>query len=285
VIGSVQRFEQRFQVASPSGLAEPDKRPSVTPPAWLAKRSISIYAGVIAASVMALVLVRLLPMVWFAPDSKLQTALSQSSSPDRRSKGDFAGKGMVPRAEVGEPDAGHVQAQTAPALEPTPRPPARSRTATAVRQEPQSDREAIADLPDLLKHGQALIAADKISEARQVLKTAAEAGSAPAALALGGTYDPTMQQQNPTMQQQNPTMQQRKALPLKPTASTVPGGSLVANKADITDITIARAWYEKARDLGSTEAAVRLERLAGRDGQLPRRAPPTVPKTDLPPQH
>jgi hypothetical protein len=28
---------------------------------------------------------------------------------------------------------------------------------------------------------------------------------------------------------------------------------------------MAKAWYEKARDLGSAEAAVRLERLSGRD--------------------
>jgi hypothetical protein len=43
---------------------------------------------------------------------------------------------------------------------------------------------------------------------------------------------------------------------------------------DMADIAMARNWYQKARDLGSTEAAGRLERLAGRDDQA---APPTSP--------
>jgi hypothetical protein len=30
-------------------------------------------------------------------------------------------------------------------------------------------------------------------------------------------------------------------------------------------VAMAKAWYEKARNLGSAEAAVRLERLTGRD--------------------
>jgi opacity protein-like surface antigen len=36
---------------------------------------------------------------------------------------------------------------------------------------------------------------------------------------------------------------------------------------NIADIRMARLWYEKARDLGSTEAARRLESLAGHEGE------------------
>jgi hypothetical protein len=37
----------------------------------------------------------------------------------------------------------------------------------------------------------------------------------------------------------------------------------------VADIAMAKAWYEKARDLGSAEAAVRLKRLT--NGRSPRR--------------
>ena len=56
-------------------------------------------------------------------------------------------------------------------------------------------------------------------------------GNAAAALALGETYDPT-----------------------------IPGA-----RAPV-DVAMARAWYEKARDLGSTEATVRLDRLTNYSG-------------------
>jgi hypothetical protein len=36
---------------------------------------------------------------------------------------------------------------------------------------------------------------------------------------------------------------------------------------NMADVRMARLWYEKARDLGSTEAAVRLERLRSVPGR------------------
>ena len=89
--------------------------------------------------------------------------------------------------------------------------------------------------------GRQLMVAGDIPNARLVLQRAAEAGNATAVLELGATYDPTI-------------LQEQKAR-VGPTKASVPA------MADMADIRIARLLYEKARDLGSTEAAVRLEKL------------------------
>jgi hypothetical protein len=85
----------------------------------------------------------------------------------------------------------------------------------------------------LVAAGRQLIVAGDIPNARLVLQQAADAGSAPAALTLGGTYDPTIPQAQPAGPVPNP----------------------------LSDVSMSRAWYERARDLGSTEARVRLDRL------------------------
>jgi hypothetical protein len=91
------------------------------------------------------------------------------------------------------------------------------------------------EIAALVAGGRQLIVAGDIPNARLVLQQAAEAGNATAALELGATYDPTFFQQQ---------------------AMT-----------DMADVRMARLWYEKARDLGSTEAAVRLERLRSVPGR------------------
>jgi len=88
----------------------------------------------------------------------------------------------------------------------------------------------------LVAGGRQLMVAGDIPNARLLLQQAAEAGNATAALELGATFDPTI-------------IQQQKA----------PVGA--AFGPPMADIRMARLWYEKARDLGSTEAAVRLDRL------------------------
>jgi hypothetical protein len=95
----------------------------------------------------------------------------------------------------------------------------------------------------LLKHGQELIAQGNLRLARLVLRQAAESGSAPAALALGRAYDPIL----------------RESSKIRP---DVP-----------PDITTARTWYQKAKDLGSTEAAHRL-------AQLPAAVPAPATRSD-----
>jgi hypothetical protein len=94
----------------------------------------------------------------------------------------------------------------------------------------------------LVARGRELIRLGNIADARLTLKLAAEADNATAALELGATYDPTELS--------------------KPAGGLVSVGN-IERKADIA---MARTWYQKAKDLGSTEALVRLRNLARFDG-------------------
>ena len=90
----------------------------------------------------------------------------------------------------------------------------------------QLDPEAIATLERFLKDGDIL-------SARLLLKRAASAGNAQAALELGMTFDPAF-------------LAERGVVGFAP------------------DVAQARGWYERAAELGSIEASRFLERLAGR---------------------
>jgi hypothetical protein len=92
----------------------------------------------------------------------------------------------------------------------------------------QLDREEIAVL---LKRGKDLIATGDLAAARLVLKRAADANDVEATLALAATYDPYVLQE------------------LKVYGFAADAG-------------MARAWYEKAKQLGSAVALRRLEMLA-----------------------
>src|SRR5271169_1795730 len=94
---------------------------------------------------------------------------------------------------------------------------------------PQRDSQLVVKLLEL---GNELIAAGDVSAARSVLKEAADAGNASAALALGATFDPIEIEK----------LGRREVSP---------------------DIASARMWYAKAESLGSVEAAERLHSLAG----------------------
>jgi hypothetical protein len=90
------------------------------------------------------------------------------------------------------------------------------------------DPDAVAAL---LKRADALIASGDVAAARLVLRRAADAGDARAAMTLAETYDPA-----------------------------------ILEKLDVhgfvPDVAMARSWYEKARKFGSAEAPQRLEMLA-----------------------
>jgi hypothetical protein len=93
---------------------------------------------------------------------------------------------------------------------------------------PQLDQD---ELGRLIKKGQQLLSSGDIAPARLLLQRAALGGSAEAALILGGTYDPAVLQDIGVL-------------------------GFAPNPAK------AREWYQKALELGATEASRRLERLA-----------------------
>jgi len=132
---------------------------------------------------------------------------------------------------VAEPQTVRVATASAPAVASTsavspalaPAPPPRSNERRVLRR----DDEEIAIL---LKRGQDFLANGDLAAARLLLRRAAEAGSAEAALALGTTFDPV-------------TLQRLGAI------------GAVADPAQ------ARQWYQRAAELGSSAASQQLAGL------------------------
>jgi TPR repeat protein len=113
--------------------------------------------------------------------------------------------------------------------------PLRFERTAAASPKVQAVRQLDADeIAGLIRRGEAFLANRDIAAARLVLQRAAEAGSARAALALAGTFDPNV---------------------LGP----------LEVRGVVADVALALIWYEKAKDFGSAEAPRRLERLASRD--------------------
>jgi hypothetical protein len=96
------------------------------------------------------------------------------------------------------------------------------------------------EIEDLISRGEDFIVRGDFASARLVLQRAAEAGNAKAALLLAGTYDPIVL--------------------LK---ARIQGFAADVAPALVPDVALARTWYERARKLGSAEAARRLDTLTG----------------------
>ena len=91
-----------------------------------------------------------------------------------------------------------------------------------------------AEIALLMKKGLEFMANGNIGAARLMFQPAAEAGEAMAAFALAETYDPLVLEK-------------------------------LAAKGGITpDVALAHAWYERAKELGSTVALERMARLTRR---------------------
>jgi|GEM_PF-1891173 TPR repeat protein len=96
----------------------------------------------------------------------------------------------------------------------------------------QPRRIEAAEIALMVKNGTEFMANGNIGAARMMFQPAAEAGNPAAAFALAETYDPLVL-------------------------------SKLGAKGGITpDVALAHSWYEKAKELGSTVAPERLERLA-----------------------
>jgi hypothetical protein len=106
----------------------------------------------------------------------------------------------------------------------------RDRTGVAPPREPNVAPSPVDQIVVLLRRGQELMRSGDLAAARLVLRHAAEAKSAEAALTLGATYDPVI-------------LRELRAYGVS------------------ADVGMARTWYEKAKELGSPEAARRLDIL------------------------
>jgi TPR repeat protein len=89
------------------------------------------------------------------------------------------------------------------------------------------------EIAALLKRADTLIASRDVAAARLVLRRAAEAGDASAAMMLAGTYDPTVLEK-------------------------------LGVRGVVPDLSMARSWYEKAKRLGAPDATSQIELLANR---------------------
>jgi TPR repeat protein len=86
------------------------------------------------------------------------------------------------------------------------------------------------EITTLIDRGSAFLKRGDLASARLLLRRAADAGSADAALMLGSTFDPAF-------------IQQLGVIGIQP------------------DVARARQWYEKAAELGSDTASLRLANL------------------------
>ena len=87
------------------------------------------------------------------------------------------------------------------------------------------------EIASLLKRAEALIGSGDLAAARLVLRRAAEAGDARAAMMLGGTYDPSVLEK-------------------------------LGVRGVVPDFAMARNWYEKAKRFGATETTPQLDLFA-----------------------
>ena len=143
--------------------------------------------------------------------------------------------GTVSQTARSAPDNSRLAVQVPPA-DPSGQMPAGSdaRVVAEAQRELASVLNVARPGPDevaaLVKQGRELVALGRFRFARMLLEQAAEAKNASAAFAIGQTYDPLIERSA--------------ARPDAP-----------------PDMAMARTWYEKAKDLGSAEAAQRLSLL------------------------
>jgi hypothetical protein len=153
--------------------------------------------------------VRAVTAVAVAPTAEEITTAYQSAMPDGRA------------AAAAPPAAAPVAA-----LPPAPVPEPMIAGDAIHRLDPNEIASAIRRADDLIASGD-------LAAARLVLRRAANAGDARAAMTLAGTYDPVILEK-------------------------------LGVHGFVPDVAMARAWYEKAKKFGSAEAPRRLELLASK---------------------
>src|SRR5262245_12577649 len=236
---SGERFADRFR--SPRSL-EPERLP---PPPEMPRRNIGALVGSVLALILLATIVYYFAAGGWAPSSEPapgpQTASDPAvvTSPPSWSMGQPA-----PPLTMAQDDNRSTSAQTSQSIK-TSQPPRSPEGETgaivqadepAAQIPPASKATRVLDPEEitlLMKRGEQFIAAGDVVTARIVFQRAAEAGDADAALALGATYDPIV-------------------------LANLGVAGLGAN------VEKARIWYQKAENLGSTDATRRLAILENR---------------------
>ena len=227
--------------------------PGIAPEPWLARRprnsrgAFGIYGRLILASSIAAGVAlyfiakspRSSPLDGSAENSSFAPLFAGQTSGQATARapqlvvttGDAA-PGAAPLPSAGTAGAGSPPAFSAMAPDARDDVETRAGAAAASALTSQATRELDPDaIATLLKHGEELIAAGDIGGARVLLRRAAEAHDAQAALTLAATYDPVALQK-------------------------------LGVRGVSADVVMARSWYEKAKEFGSAEGQARLELLA-----------------------
>ena len=176
------------------------------------------------------------PSVAAQSDPSYLTARNAQKAAARPSATEGQTTGSVATVAVAAPAREEIRLAYQNALQ--GRAPAAAAVAAAPVAEPPAPEPSIHRLdPDaiasLLKRAEALIASGDLAAARLVLRRAADAGDARAAMTLAETYDPAVLEK-------------------------------LGVHGFVPDVAMARVWYEKARKFGSAEAPQRLETLASK---------------------
>jgi len=163
----------------------------------------------------------------FSRNENDESALHNSNDPGTTSHAKVAAVPSVNKLAAAQ------QSDTPSEAEPVPTAATPSRSADEERSLARADHLDPNEIASSLRRGDALIASGDLAAARLVLRRAADAGDARAAMTLAETYDPAILEK-------------------------------LGVHGVVPDLAMARGWYEKAKKLGAREATQRLELLASK---------------------
>jgi hypothetical protein len=242
ILHSLQRQESatRSPRASPRSLVSE----RLAPPPEMPRRHIGASVGIVVAIILAATIAYYFAVGGWAPSTEPASGPQTASDPTVASPPSWSAGQQAPPPTMAEDDNRATSAQTSQSTKTSQ--PARSsegETGAIVQPDapgaqipPASKTTRVVDPEEitlLMKQGEQFIAAGDVVTARIVFQRAAEAGDADAAVALGATYDPVV-------------------------LANLGVAGLSAN------VEKARIWYQKAENLGSTEATRRLAILENR---------------------
>jgi hypothetical protein len=220
--------------SDPSQLTPRDRQLSATPqPSAPGNQTVGVRSVTVAAVPPTAAVAPTREEIKSAYQSALQNGGPPADVPDRS-----ALQGAAPPA-VAVPDRTAPQVAAPPVVAVPERTTSQVAAApSAPAAEPTVPADAIHQLnpneiASLLRRGDALIASGDLAAARLVMRRAADAGDARAAMTLAETYDPAILEK-------------------------------LGVYGFVPDIAMARHWYEKAKKFGAREASQRLELLASK---------------------